>query len=272
MRPPAAGYDELLGGWESVSATRGVQVRRLPCPPSDRVLLVADVGRPDLPRVALSAGVHGDEPAAPWALLSIVCDGLLDERLAYRVWPCTNPSGYALGTRANADGTDVNRSFSRGGLTPEARAIMAYNEGARYALSLDLHEDYEATGFYCYEPLVDGTAPFGKRLVRAMDDAGLPVHDLDHVFDLGYPAQASHLRALERGRVLPDVAAELAYFEGLPYSIYLVATGTAKRAMTLESPRSRPWDDRIATHRVAVTTTLTALSDRLDRDDRGTDV
>lgn len=265
MRPPATAYEDLVREWASLRASRGVVVRALACPGVEWELPVADIQGAGGPAVALCSGVHGDEAAAPWALLSIVRDGLLDARFSYRIWPCTNPTGYGLATRENAGGRDINRSFSRGGLTPEARTIMLYNEDARFDLSLDLHEDFEAAGFYCYEPVVDGEAPFGARLVAAMDDAGLPVHDLDHGFDLGYPAEAHHLRSLERGRVLPDVAAELAHFDGLPYSMYLIATGTARRTMTLESPRSLPWKDRLATHRIAVVTGLNALAERLDR-------
>ena len=95
--------------------------------------------------------MHGDEPAAPWALLSLVRDGLLDRAFSYRLWPCTNPTGYAAGTRANAEGLDINRSFGGGGSTPEARAILTANRDRQFALSIDLHEDPEAQGFYCYE-------------------------------------------------------------------------------------------------------------------------
>jgi murein peptide amidase A len=229
-------------------------------------LLLVDLDRASgKPRVALAAGVHGDEPAAPWALLSLVRDGLLDARFSYRVWCCTNPSGYRRGTRTNADGADINRSFSRdggAGRTPEALAIERANAGERFALSLDLHEDYEARGFYCYEPVIDGTAPLGSRVIRAVDDAGLPVEEIGVEFDLGYPPEASHVRALERGRVLPDVAAEVQHFDGLPYSMYLLWTGTAHRTMTLESPSTRPWDERIATHRVAAVAALSTLAER----------
>jgi murein peptide amidase A len=271
MRPPATAYEDLVREWASLRASRGVDVRALACAGAERELLVVDIQGAGGPAVALCCGVHGDEPAAPWALLSIVRDGLLDARFSYRVWPCTNPTGYELGTRENAGGRDINRSFSSGGLTPEALTIMLYNEGARFDLSLDLHEDFEAGGFYCYEPVVDGEAPFGAPVVQAMDDAGLAVHDLDHGFDLGYPEEAHHLRSLERGRVLPDVAGELAHFDGLPYSMYLLGTGTAKRTMTLESPRSLRWVDRIATHRIAVVAAMNALGERLDGREVGTE-
>ncbi len=227
-------------------------------------MLVAELaGRPGFPTVALAAGVHGDEPAAPWALLSIVRDGLLDRRFAYRIWPCTNPSGYRAGTRENAEGADINRSFHKGGTTPESRAMIVSNRDRRFALSLDLHEDFEARGYYCYEPVVAGETPFGDAMVRGLDDAELRVQDLDDAFDVGYPPEARHLRTLARGHIRNDHAAEREFFAATPYSIYLLQKA-ARYALTLESPRTCPWDERIAMHRTAVTAVLAAFARALD--------
>ncbi len=222
-------------------------------------MLAEIAGPPGSRVVALSAGVHGDEPAAPWALLSLVRDRLLDPRFGYRIWTCTNPTGYERGTRENADGIDINRSFGRGGSSPEARAVITANRDRSFALAIDLHEDYEALGFYLYEPVVDGHAPYGEAIVRAMDDAGLPVQALDDVFELGYPPQARHLRTLERGRVHPDPVAERAFFPDTPYSLYMMRRA-AKRALTIESPRTQPWDERIAMHRMAVVVAVDVLA------------
>ncbi len=241
---------------------RGISVREVACAGAPRTLLLAEIpAEPGAPAVALSAGVHGDEPAGPWALLSIVRDGLLDRRFSYRIWPCTNPSGYALGTRANAEGNDINRSFNRGGTTPEARAIVIANRDRRFELVFDLHEDFEATGFYCYEPSVAGVAPLGPALVDALDVEGLPVQQLDASFDIGYPPEAHHLRRIERGRIVPDPGAERAFFDGMAYSLYMLRRA-ARRALTLESPRTRPWTERIAIHRIAVVTALEQLLTR----------
>jgi protein MpaA len=254
VTPPP--YRELVAVWKSLRATRDLSVREVACVGVERTLLVAEsISRSGAPLVALSAGVHGDEPAAPWALLSIVRDGLLDRRFNYRVWCCTNPSGYERGTRENAEGHDINRSFGRGGTTPESRAILTSNRDRRFVLALDLHEDFEAAGFYCYEPLMDGTAPLGTAVVRALDDEGYPVQDLDDLFELGYPHAAAHLRVLERGRVLPDPVAERAFFPGTPYSLHMLRHST-KRALTLESPRPLAWNARIAIHRIAVVAAL----------------
>jgi protein MpaA len=254
----AGSYDALAASWKALRRTAGTTVREVACVGAQRTLLVVDiVNDQHAPLVALAAGVHGDEPVGPWALLSLVRDGLLDRTYNYRCWPCTNPSGYELGTRENAEGDDVNRSFSRGGTTPEARAILTANRDRKFTLTLDLHEDFEADGFYCYEPVVDGTAPYGGHVVTAVDDAGLPLQELrdDDDFDLGYPSDARHLRSVRRGWVLPDTAAEMAFFEGWPYSLALLRRA-ARRSLTFESPRRLPWVQRLAMHRVAVVTAL----------------
>lgn len=252
-------YAELTASWRELR-TRGVRVREIACVGAPRTLLVAELGDAAAPTVSIAAGVHGDEPAAPWALLALVRDGLLDRRFAYRLWPCLNPSGYVAGTRGNAEGDDVNRSFSRGGTTPEARAVLTANRDRRFALAIDLHEDFEADGAYVFEPLRPGRPPaFSGPIVRALDDAGLPVQTIPDGFDLGAPPGFEGVvYALQRGAVLVDYEAELAVFEGLPSSLALMYRGTPA-ALTFESPRPRPWDERIAAHRVAVTAALAQL-------------
>jgi protein MpaA len=255
---PAA-YATLVSAWKWLRGADAVSVREVACVGAPRTLLAAEIaGPPGARAISLSAGVHGDEPAGPWALYSIVRDGLLDRGFSYRLWPCTNPSGYVRNARENAEGDDINRSFNRGGRTPEARAIVTANRNRTYALAIDLHEDFEAEGFYCYEPVIEGTAPLGAAIVRAMDENGFPVQALDDAFDLGYPPEARHLRELERGRALPDPQAERAFFEGTPYSLHMLRRA-AKRALTLETPRVRPWEERIAMHRLAVVVAIDRL-------------
>ncbi|MGP6157227.1 MAG: succinylglutamate desuccinylase/aspartoacylase family protein [Vulcanimicrobiaceae bacterium] len=237
----------------------GFSLREVACVGAQRTLWLAEIAQPEAPTVAIAAGIHGDEPAAPWALYSIVRDGLLDRSFGYRIWVCTNPSGYELGTRQNAEGVDINRSFGGAGKSPEARAIVTANRDRKFAITMDLHEDYEAEGFYCYESVLDGTPYLGPEVVQAVDDAELPVQELHDEFELGYPPDAHHLRVIERGRVMPDARAEMAFSGNQPYSMYLLRARAAPRSLTVESPSSLPWDVRIAMHRVVVTTALAGL-------------
>lgn len=252
-------YAELVEAWKSLRGRDGFSLREVACVGAKRTLLLAEITQPGAPAVTIAAGVHGDEPAAPWALHSIVRDGLLDGGFGYRIWVCTNPTGYELGTRQNAEGIDINRSFGRGGQTPEARAIITANRDRTFAITLDLHEDYEAEGFYCYESVLDGSPYLGPAVVQAVDDASLPVQDLHDAFELGYPPDAHHMRVIERGRVMPNARAEMAFSGNLPYSMYLLRSHAAPRSLTVESPSSRPWDERIALHRIVVTTALGGL-------------
>jgi hypothetical protein len=215
-------------------------------------MLCAELGDSRLPAIALAAGVHGDEPAGPWALLALVESRELDPGYAYRIWPCTNPGGYALGTRESADGVDINRSFGRGGQTPEARAIITANRNRKFRLSFDLHEDVEAEGFYCYEY---SASPIGRDVVAAVRAAGYPIQDLA-TCDLGAPFEAAQL---DDGVVRPSAASEIASLGGLSYNLSL-ARHAAEHALTFETPVGLPWNDRIAIHRIAVKAAIEALS------------
>lgn len=251
-------YAELVAAWKALRSRGDLSVREVACVGASRTLLCAEIAAPaGAPVIALSAGVHGDEPAPPWALLSLVRDGLLDRAFGYRLWPCTNPTGYERGTRENAEGADINRSFNRGGTTPEARAIVTANRDRKFALAFDLHEDFEADGFYAYEPVTPEGPILARSIVAALDANALPVENLREGFDLGYPPEAGHLRTIERGAVYPDPAAEREFFAGTPYSLYVLRRA-ARRVLTCESPRRRAWDERLAMHRIAVVTALEA--------------
>lgn len=245
-------YDDLQARWKELRTRRDIAVREVACIGAPRTLLCADFGDAHAATVALASGVHGDEPAAPWALLALVEHRDLDERYAYRIWPCTNPSGYRKGTRENREGVDVNRSFGRGGQTPESRAIVTANRDRKFALSIDLHEDCDAQGFYCYEY---GEGDVARGVIAAVENAGYPIQDLEQC-DLGAPLNDL---VLEAGVVRPPAALEIEAIGGMSYTLSVVRHAT-RRALTFETPRRLPWDDRIAIHRIAVKAAIGALA------------
>jgi hypothetical protein len=56
--------------------------------------------------------------------------------------------------------------------------------------------------------------------------------------------------------VTVDAAEESRYFsDGLPMSLYLLRRSAAT-GLTFETPMLRPWSERIAMHRIAVTTVV----------------
>jgi murein peptide amidase A len=217
-------------------------------------LLGVEIGDPLLPAVAIAAGVHGDEPAGPWALLELVESAMLDTRLRYRILPCTNPSGFDAQTRENAQGVDVNRSFGGNGRTPEARAALAFLRPQSFALSIDLHEDCDADGFYCYEY---GGGEIGRAAIVALEAQGFTVDPLEVTFGLAGPLDDAHC-VREWGRIVADAAREAGLLGGLSYSLALARNG-ARHALTFETPSSAPPDTRRAMHRTAVRAAIAAL-------------
>ena len=113
-------------------------------------------------RVYLSAGVHGDEPAGPLALLRWA-DENADElrQVDLLLFPLLNPWGFENNIRLDSRGRDLNRLFHS-----RARPFPAWRRevGAQpFDLAINLHEDYDAKGAYIYE--LGGT--IGERLLAA---------------------------------------------------------------------------------------------------------
>lgn len=228
-------YDDLEARWKALRKRGDVTVREVACEGVPRTLLCAEIGEAELPLVTISAGFHGDEPGGTLALLSLVEEGALDDRFAYRLWPCANPSGYRNGTRANAEGTDINRTFARGGSSPEARAMIVANRDRKFALALDLHEDCDAPGFYCYAYSDGGVA---RRAIESVREAGF---ELD-----------------EEAVLTPDPQTEREQIGGMSYSLLLIRNA-AQRVVTFETPSREALDRRIAMHVRAVRAAIEAL-------------
>jgi len=245
-------YRVLAARWKALRAQGEIAVREVACVGAPRTLLCAEFGEHTSPAIALAAGVHGDEPAGPWALLGLSEDGELERRYAYRLWPCMNPSGFDRGTRENLEGVDVNRTFGRGGQSPEARAIVTANRDRKFALSIDLHEDCDARGFYCYEY---GAGEIGRAVVDAVRVAGYPIQDLSQC-DFGAAARALRF---EDGVARSETAEEGTALGGLSYTL-LIVRHAAQRALTFETPLRLPWEARVAIHTIAVKAAIRALS------------
>ena len=104
-----------------------------------------------VPRIYLSTGIHGDEPAGPLAALCLLQENKWPANAELWFCPCLNPMGFVLNRRENDKGKDLNRDY-RHLETAEVRAHIAWlQRQPQFDLCLCLHEDWESHGFYVYE-------------------------------------------------------------------------------------------------------------------------
>ncbi|HVA36226.1 MAG TPA: succinylglutamate desuccinylase/aspartoacylase family protein [Candidatus Dormibacteraeota bacterium] len=259
MTPPPfrPDYEALAAAWRELAARGGLRLQSVPA--GETELLRGTLGHPDAPLVAISAGVHGDEPAGPSALLELVHQGL-PSQFSYVFWPCTNPTGYRAGTRHSAGGVDINRSYGDG-VTPESAAVAATWPHRQPLLALDLHEDYEAPGFYCYERS-NTVETMAERIVAGVEASGIPVQASFEGIDLGIPVDEAERRGLwraGRGWIRALRYEPLGELGGRPFTVWSSERGVPL-SFTFESPGRAAWEVRVRSLASAVRTALGLLS------------
>jgi murein peptide amidase A len=103
-------------------------------------------------KLAIFAGMHGDEPAGVQAIGDFVkaLDGLpsMGRQYLIHVYPLCNPTGYEDGTRHSRSGKDLNREFWRGSLEPEVQLLEREILKERYDGFISLHSDDTSDGLY----------------------------------------------------------------------------------------------------------------------------
>jgi murein peptide amidase A len=181
----------------------------------------------------ISAGVHGDEAAAPWGLLQWAEAHVVQLReQPFLIFPALNPIGLMLNTRADDRGVDINRAFNH----PDDPLISGWRKvvGERpLAIGLCLHEDYDGEGCYLYE-LTRRKRSVGPDILRDTS-AIIPIDSRSSI-------DGRHARdGLLVRRVPPNLP-------GHPEAIVLHYLG-APLALTFESPSEFSLADRIAVQR-----------------------
>jgi len=193
------------------------------------------------PRIYLSAGMHGDEPAGPLALLELLRSGLFDNAFHWLICPALNPGGLSIQRRENPDGVDLNRDYWLQS-TLEVAAHRAWLDAMGAPdLFISLHEDWETSGFYLYEiNLGEDNPERAQTIINATRSWFLPEPG---------PEIDGHL-ARAPGWIYH--AAEPDLPEGWPEAIYLAKQG-CPLSFTFETPSQAALSSRVAAHTAAVT-------------------
>lgn len=193
--------------------------------------------------VYLSAGMHGDEPAGPLALLELLKEGAFAKRNSWYICPMLNPTGMALGTRENVDGLDLNRDYLAMS-SREVKGHVEWLEGKHFDFAISLHEDWESTGFYFYE--INQVEDRPQRYQR-MVDAISPIMPME-------PEELIDDHAIrEKGWIYHESEADEP--ELWPEAIYLAKRG-CPLSFTFETPSSLVLEKRVRAHKTAVCAAL----------------
>ena len=176
------------------------------------------------PRVYISAGIHGDEPAGPLAVRRLLEKDAWPPHLDLWICPCLNPTGFP--------GVDLNPQY-RDPTAPETIAHVRWLEAQpNFDLSLCLHEDWESRGFYLYELNPDQRPPLGERVVEQVKTV--------------CPIDSSELiegRAARQGVIRPDI--DPGARPDWPEAFFLI-TRKSRQSCTLEAPSDFPLPVRVA--------------------------
>lgn len=217
-------YRALIQGWKKVARKVGVKLQ----PYSDydgETLYYLTNGCPVSEKdrsLYLSAGIHGDEPAGPTALLRWAeCHLKQLKRIRYLIFPCLNPWGIKNNFRYDSKGNDLNRFFKLGVKLPPFVAWRRLLKQYRFHAALMLHEDYDAQGVYLYE------------LDRTGDRCGADLIQAAKSWIVPEPRKRVDGRRCQNGLIRPVIDPKRLNLH--PEAIYLYFHHT-DRSITIETP------------------------------------
>ncbi|HLP77448.1 MAG TPA: M14 family metallocarboxypeptidase [Candidatus Paceibacterota bacterium] len=197
-------------------------------------------------RVYISAGIHGDEPAGPLAVLRLLQENRWPDTIELWVCPCLNPHGFRMNCRENASGIDLNRAYRN----PSAQEIIAHiawlDRQPEFDLCLLLHEDWESHGFYLYEQNPDRRFSLAEAMIGEVAKV-CPIDQNDMIE--GRPAKNGIIRPNVNPHSRPD----------WPEAFYLIQNKT-RLSYTLEAPSDFPLATRVNALITAVNTALAKLA------------
>ncbi len=197
------------------------------------------------PRIYISTGIHGDEPAGPLAVRELLHENAWPAHLDLWLCPCLNPTGFPLNRRENALGHDLNRQY----LHIEAAETRAHVEWLKqqpaFDLTLCLHEDWESHGFYLYELNPQQRPSHAEAIIEAVRRV-CPIDESELIEER--PARGGIIRPETDPRSRPQ----------WPEAFWLL-THKTPQSYTLEAPSDFALATRVAALVTAVKTVLAGV-------------
>ncbi len=232
-------YRHLVARWRAVARKARLTLRKLAKDDGYDLYYLETPALAGNEGLYLSAGIHGDEPAAPEALLRWA------EKNAARlasipalIFPCLNPWGLRNNVRTDSQGRDLNRMFHLDTDTVVA-AVRKITRPHRFYVALAMHEDYDAQGIYLYE-VAHGRSGSGEALLQCAEKI-LP-RDTRRTIDISIAKNG-----LIRKRVSTAKFADMGYPEAIWLHLF-----HSENTFTFETPSEAALELRVRAHMAVI--------------------
>ncbi len=242
-------YRHLIARWRAVARAARLPLRKLAKDDGFELFYLETPALAENAGLYLSAGIHGDEPAAPEALLRWA------EKNAARlatipmlIFPCLNPWGLRNNVRTDSRGNDLNRMFHLD-THPVVAAVRKVTRPHRFQIALAMHEDYDAQGVYLYE-VARGRSRSGDSLLQCAEKI-LP-RDPRRTIDISIAKQG-----LIRKRISPAKFAEMGYPEAIWLHLF-----HSENTFTFETPSEAALELRVRAHMAVLGECVKRISQR----------
>ncbi len=241
-------YQLLVQRWKRVARKAGLTLDVLGQTATgiEIIFLQSPSENPKQPSLYLSAGIHGDEPAATEGLIEWAeSEPEFLRTTNVLIFPCLNPWGLLWNSRFDEKGRDLNRLYH---LThvPRINAQKRLIKGRQFDLAIAMHEDFDATGIYLYE--IPGASPYLGEKILSSASKFLP---LEH-------RKTIEGRRCRAGLIRRDVSPE-----SMPEhpEAFFLHFGHSKRTLTFETPSEFCIDQRVKAQISCLQTLQSFLTD-----------
>lgn len=229
-------YPWLVRRWRDVAKASGLKLRFLADAGDYKTWYLQSPALKNEGGLYISAGIHGDEPASPEALITWAEQNASRlSSIPCMILPCLNPWGIVNNRRLDEKGRDLNRLFHTRHI-PVINAVKSLVKPHRFTISLMLHEDYDGQGVYLYE--TEREKPFWAEELLKVTELFIP-GDKRLSIDGRKCTKPGIVRRKINMKFFKDI--------GFPEAIHMHLFHSA-RTFTIETPSEYGLDKRVAAH------------------------